>query len=68
QLVQQGYELGNEIDLLDAQGESTGEKVRLDISSFEEFGALQARLNDAREKLPEEERPDLTEIRVGLSL
>ena len=68
QLVQQGYELGSEIDLLDVQGEATGEKVRLDISNFEEFGALQARLNDAREKLPEEERPDLTEIRVGLSL
>ena len=65
---QQGYELGSERDLLDAQGEATGEKVRLDISSFEEFGALQARLNDAREKLPEEERPDLTEIKVGLSL
>lgn len=67
-LVQQGYELGTEIDLLDSQGESTGEKVRLDISSFEEFGALQARLNDAREKLPEKERPDLTEIKVGLAL
>lgn len=67
-LVQQGYELGTEIDLLDFQGESTGEKVRLDISSFEEFGALQARLNDAREKLPEKERPDLTEIKVGLAL
>lgn len=67
-LVQQGYELGTEIDLLDSQGESTGEKVRLDISSFEEFGALQARLNDAREKLPEKDRPDLTEIKVGLAL
>ncbi|MFK4881383.1 type I restriction endonuclease subunit R [Lactococcus petauri] len=67
-LVQQGYELGTEIDLLDSQGESTGEKIRLDISSFEEFGALQARLNDAREKLPEKERPDLTEIKVGLAL
>lgn len=67
-LVQQGYELGTEIDLLDSQGESTGKKVRLDISSFEEFGALQARLNDAREKLPEKERPDLTEIKVGLAL
>ncbi|KXT63341.1 DEAD/DEAH box helicase family protein [Lactococcus sp. DD01] len=66
-LVQQGYELGSEIDLLDSQGEATGEKIELDIASFEEFGALQARLNDAREKLPEKERPDLTEIKVGLS-
>ncbi|WP_285023651.1 type I restriction endonuclease subunit R [Lactococcus garvieae] len=66
-LVQQGYELGSEIDLLDSRGEATGEKIELDIASFEEFGALQARLNDAREKLPEKERPDLTEIKVGLS-
>ncbi|MGY0173452.1 type I restriction endonuclease subunit R [Lactococcus petauri] len=66
-LVQQGYELGSEIDLLDSRGEVTGEKIELDIASFEEFGALQARLNDAREKLPEKERPDLTEIKVGLS-
>jgi len=66
QLVQQGYELGSEIDELDEQNELTGKKVRLDISSIEEFGALQARLNDAREKIPEDERPDLTEIKIGI--
>ncbi|MEB7430988.1 hypothetical protein NEN51_13095 [Enterococcus lactis] len=65
-LVQQGYELGSEIELLDDKREPTGEMVRLDISSNEEFGALQARLNDARERLPEKDRPDLTEIKVGL--
>lgn len=67
-LVQQGYELGSEIEELDSNNNPTGKMVRLDISSIEEFGALQARLNDAREKLPEEERPDLTEIKVGIEI
>lgn len=67
-LVQQGYELGSEIEELDSSHQPTGEMVRLDVSSIEEFGALQARLNDAREKLPEKERPDLTEIKVGIQL
>lgn len=65
-LIQQGYELGSEIEELDEKNEPTGNMVRLDISSVEEFGALQARLNDAREKLPESERPDLTEITIGI--
>ena len=67
-LVQQGYELGSEIEELDENREPTGKTVRLDISSSEEFGALQARLNDAREKLPPNERPDLTEIKIGIEL
>ncbi|AIS61625.1 type I restriction endonuclease subunit R [Listeria ivanovii] len=65
-LVQQGYELGSEIEELDENGEPTGKLVSLDISSIEEFGALQARLNDAREKLPLDERPDLTAIKIGI--
>ncbi|MBC1525742.1 type I restriction endonuclease subunit R [Listeria booriae] len=65
-LVQQGYELGSEIAELNEIGQPTGEMVRLDISSIDEFGALQARLNDAKEKLPPEERPDLTEIKIGI--
>ncbi|WP_406834691.1 type I restriction endonuclease subunit R [Lactococcus lactis] len=65
-LVQQGYELGSEIEELDENHNPTGKKVRLDIRSIEEFGALQARINDAREKLPEKERPDLTEIKIGI--
>ncbi|WP_430604810.1 type I restriction endonuclease subunit R [Enterococcus sp. DIV0125] len=67
-LVQQGYELGSEIEELNEKCEPTGKMVRLNISSIEEFGALQARLNDAREKLPEPERPDLTEIKIGIEL
>ena len=67
-LIQQGYELGSEIEELDADNNPTGNMVRLNISSIEEFGALQARLNDARERLPEKERPDLTEIKVGIEL
>lgn len=67
-LVQQGYELGSEIEDLDGKRKPTGKTVRLDISSSEEFGALQARLNDAREKLPLNERPDLTEIKIGIEL
>ncbi|MBC1780104.1 type I restriction endonuclease subunit R [Listeria booriae] len=65
-LVQQGYELGSEIEELNEIGQPTGKMVRLDISSIDEFGALQARLNDAKEKLPPEERPDLTEIKIGI--
>lgn len=65
-LVQQGYELGSEIEELDENGMTTGKLIRLNISSIEEFGALQARLNDAREKLPPDERPDLTEIKIGI--
>ena len=67
-LVQQGYDLGSEIEELDAFNEPTGKMIRLDISNSSEFGALQSRINDAREKLPEEERPDITEIKIGLSL
>ncbi|AIM25923.1 type I restriction-modification system, restriction subunit R [Melissococcus plutonius] len=40
----------------------------MDISNIEEFGALQARLNDARERLPEDERPDITEVKIGIEL
>lgn len=65
-LVQQGYELGSEIEELDENRKPTGKNVQLDISSIEEFGALQARLNDAREKLPPKDRPDLTEIKIGI--
>lgn len=65
-LIQQGYDLGSEVEAFNEQGESTGEKVRLDISSKKEFGSLQARINDAREKLPPKERPDLTEIKIGI--
>lgn len=67
-LVQQGYELGSEIEELDENYNPTGEMVALNISSIAEFGALQARLNDAKELLPENERPDLTEITIGIEL
>ena len=40
--------------------------IRLDIANTDEFGALQARLYDTKEKLPESERPDLTEIKIGI--
>ncbi|EKI8114106.1 type I restriction endonuclease subunit R [Enterococcus faecalis] len=66
QLIQQGYELGTEIDVLDDNNEPTGEMIRLDIANTDEFGALQARLYDTKEKLPESERPDLTEIKIGI--
>jgi len=67
-LVQQGYDLGSEIEELDTFNEPTGKMIRLDISDSSEFGALQSRINDAREKLPEKDRPDLTEIKIGLAL
>jgi len=64
-LVQQGYDLGSEIEELDTFNEPTGKMIRLDISDSSEFGALQSRINDAREKLPEKDRPDLTEIKLA---
>ena len=66
QLIRQGYELGSEIEEFDYNGETTGNKVRLDIKDNETLGALQARLNDVVELLPPEKRPDITEIRVAL--
>lgn len=65
-LIRQGYELGSEIDELDALNEPTGNKIRLDIANSEILGALQARMNDVVELLPLEKRPDITEIRVAL--
>lgn len=66
-LTQQGYELGSEIAELDDRREPTGKMVRLDIASSAEFGALQARLNDAIEKLPPSEKPDITAIKLGIA-
>lgn len=65
-LIRQGYELGSEIDELDAFNQPTGKKVKLDIANSEVLGALQARMNDVVELLPPEKRPDITEIRVAL--
>ncbi|WP_462259356.1 type I restriction endonuclease subunit R [Vagococcus teuberi] len=65
-LMRQGYDLGTEVAEYNADNEPTGKKVRLDIKNTEELGALQARLNDVVELLPQEKRPDITEIRVAL--
>lgn len=65
-LMRQGYELGTEIDELDSHDNPTGKKVKLDIENTEVLGALQARMNDVVELLPQEKRPDITEIRVAL--
>lgn len=65
-LIQQGYELGSEIEELNDQNEPSGHMVTLDIASNAEFGGLQARLNDAIEKLPPSEKPDITAIKLGI--
>ncbi|MGH2162495.1 hypothetical protein, partial [Enterococcus faecalis] len=38
----------------------------LDIANTDQFGALEARLYHTKEKLPESERPDLTQIKIGI--
>lgn len=65
-LLRQGYELGTEIQELDANENSTGQKVKLPIKNSEELGALQARMNDVVELLPPEKRPDITTISIAL--
>ena len=57
QLIQQGYELGTEIDVLDDNNEPTGEMIRLDIANTDEFGALQARLYDTKENYLNQNAP-----------
>ena len=66
QLVQQGYELGSQVNQLDKDGRETGEKISLAIKNVEELSALQARLNDVNELLPLEKKIDLTKIKIAL--
>lgn len=56
-MIQQGYELGTEIDVLDDNNEPTGEMIRLDIANTDEFGALQARLYDTKENYLNQNAP-----------
>lgn len=65
-LVQQGYELGEELTVLDSQGNETDEKITLNLDSADEFGALQARLNDVNQKLPQKKQLDLTDIAIAI--
>ncbi len=67
-LVQQGYALGSEVDVVDNAGHKTGEKVKLDITDTDELSALQARLNDVNELLPPEKKIDLTNIRIAIDM
>jgi type I restriction enzyme R subunit len=67
-LVQQGYELGTEVDDVDKYGNPNGNKVSLNISDIDEFSALQARLNDVNELLPPEKKIDLTNIKIAIDI
>lgn len=67
-LVQQGYALGSEVDVLDADGKVTGDKAKLNIKDNDEFSALQARLNDVNELLPPEKKIDLTNIKIAIDM
>ena len=67
-LVQQGYAFGSEVEDFDEKGKSTGKKVSLDIRDKDQFSALQARLNDVNELLPEDKKIDLTNIKVAIDL
>ncbi|MFD1485800.1 HsdR family type I site-specific deoxyribonuclease [Lacticaseibacillus baoqingensis] len=67
-LVQQGYAFGTAVDDLDDQGKPTGQKVSLDIRDKNHLSALQARLNDVNELLPDNKKIDLTNIKVAIDL
>lgn len=67
-LVQQGYAFGSAVDDFDEKGKPTGEKVRLAIQDKDRFSALQARLNDVNELLPDDKKIDLTNIKVAIDL
>lgn len=67
-LVQQGYAFGSEVEEFDEKGKPTGEKVSLDIRDKDHFSALQARLNDVNELLPEDKKIDLSNIKIAIDL
>lgn len=67
-LIQQGYQLGSEVDDLDESGQPTGGKIKLNITDSDEFSALQARLNDVNSLLPDVEQIDLTDIKIAIGL
>ncbi|GAO99901.1 type I restriction endonuclease subunit R [Fructobacillus ficulneus] len=66
QLIQRGYNFGEELPIIDKSGNETGEKVRLNLMDKDEFSALQARMNDINDFLPREEQIDLTEIKIAI--
>lgn len=67
-LVQQGYNLGSEVDDVDEHGQVTGKKISLHIAGNDQFSALQARLNDVNEALPPDKQIDLTHIKIAIDL
>lgn len=67
-LVQQGYQFGAAVDVVDKQGQPTGSKLTLNITDESEFSALQARLNDVNELLPPDKQVDLTNVKIAIDL
>ncbi|CAH1855443.1 type I restriction endonuclease subunit R [Convivina intestini] len=65
-LVQQGYAFGEAVPVFDGAGRTTDEKVTLSIASDNDFSALQARLNDVNQVLPDDKKLDLTNIKIAL--
>lgn len=66
-LVQQGYALGEELKIVDLDGNETGEVITLNLASNDDFGALQARLYDVNQQLPPKDQLDLTYIEVAIA-
>jgi type I restriction enzyme R subunit len=64
-LVQQGYQFGTDKDYRD---EVTGESVKLNLNSSNQFSAMQARFNDVNESLPPEKQVDLTNIAISIDV
>lgn len=66
QLLQGEYKIGEEVANYDILGQDTGETVRLDLDSMDDFSALEARLNDVNKLLPPNEKVDLGALSVSI--
>lgn len=66
QLLQGEYKIGEEVADYDVLGQNTGETVRLDLDSMDDFSALEARLNDVNKLLPPDEKIDLGALSVSI--
>ncbi|QVK11519.1 HsdR family type I site-specific deoxyribonuclease [Weissella ceti] len=65
-LIQQGYSLGEDLRVVDLDGNETGETITLNLASDNEFGALQARIYDANDNDGDGSIVDLTDIAIAI--
>lgn len=67
-LVQQGYEIGDTVPVLDDNQDPTGEEIAINLTGTDHFSSLQARLYDTIKLIPQKERPDLTDLDIAMGL